>query len=98
MTLLTTFGYPGLQVLIDGEYRSIKPEPNCLVINLGETFQRITNFKMKATWHRVLDIGVKRYSSPFFVEPKYDAVIPCNMLVPEEQQSEPAVVFGPWLV
>ena len=53
---------------------------------------------MKATWHRVLDIGVKRYSSPFFVEPKYDAVIPCNMLVPEEQQSEPAVVFGPWLV
>ncbi len=38
MTLLTTFGYPGLQVLIDGEYKSIKPEPNCLVINLGETF------------------------------------------------------------
>ena len=28
MTLLTTFGYPGLQVLIDGEFRSIKPVYN----------------------------------------------------------------------
>ena len=25
LTLLTTFGYPGLQVLMDGEYRSVKP-------------------------------------------------------------------------
>ena len=38
MTLLTTFGFPGLQVEIDGEFISIKPEPNCLVVNLGETF------------------------------------------------------------
>lgn len=85
LTLLTTFGYPGLQVLIDDEYRTIKPEPNCLVINLGETFQRITNFKVKATMHRVLDIGKVRYSSPFFLEPCYDVVIPSNMLVPEEE-------------
>mmetsp|Transcript_66344 Transcript_66344/g.91863 ORF Transcript_66344/g.91863 Transcript_66344/m.91863 type:complete len:120 (+) Transcript_66344:467-826(+) len=49
ITLLTTFSYPGLQVLIDGTYRSIKPEPECLVVNLGDTFARITNFKLKAT-------------------------------------------------
>lgn len=98
MTLLTTFGYPGLQVKIDGEFRSIKPESNCLVVNLGETFQRITNFKMQATMHRVLDIGKTRYSSPFFVEPKYTAVIPSNMLLPEEEQTEPPIVFGPWLM
>lgn len=85
LTLLTTFGFPGLQVEIDGEFKSIKPEPNCLVVNLGETFQRVTNFKMKATKHRVLDIGVTRYSSPFFVEPKYSAVIPSNLLVPSEE-------------
>lgn len=85
MTLLTTFGFPGLQVKIDGEFKSIKPEPNCIVVNLGETFERITNFKMKATLHRVLDIGVIRYSSPFFVDPKYTATIPCNLLVPDEE-------------
>ena len=28
LTLLTTFGYPGLQVLIDGEYKSVKPVYN----------------------------------------------------------------------
>jgi len=36
---------------------------------------------MKATMHRVLDIGVTRYSSAFFAEPKYTAIIPSNMLV-----------------
>jgi len=98
MTLLTTFGYPGLQVELDGEYKSIKPEAGCLVVNLGETFQRITNFKMKATMHRVLDIGKPRYSSPFFMEPCYDAVIPSNMLLPESEQLEPPITYGPWLM
>jgi isopenicillin N synthase-like dioxygenase len=35
--------YPGLQVLIGNEYRSIKPVPNGLVINLGGLFEEITN-------------------------------------------------------
>jgi len=34
---------------------------------------RITNGKLKATKHRVLDIGVERYSSPYFFEPHYCA-------------------------
>ena len=53
---------------------------------------------MKATKHRVLDIGIPRYSSPFFVDPKYSAVIPSNMLVSTEHQTEPPIIFGPWLV
>jgi isopenicillin N synthase-like dioxygenase len=98
ITLLTTFGFPGLQVLIDGEYRSIKPQKNCIVVNLGETFARITNFKLKATSHRVLDIGIERYSSPFFLDPKYTAVIPSNILTSEEQEVEEPIVYGPWLI
>ena len=35
MTMLTTFGYPGLQVEIDGEYKSIKPLANNIIVNLG---------------------------------------------------------------
>ena len=58
----------------------MKPEQGGLVVNLGDTFERVTNFKLKATKHRVLDIGVERYSSPFFFDPKYSAVIPSNLL------------------
>jgi len=98
VTLLTTFGYPGLQVLVDGEFKSIKPSPDCIVVNLGEVFQRITNFKLKATEHRVLDIGVERYSSPFFMDPKYSAVIPSNILNAEEEGVEPPIRYGPLLI
>ena len=98
ITLLTTFSYPGLQVLMDGKYRSIKPVHNCIVVNLGDTFERITNFKLKATSHQVIDIGVERYSSPFFMEPKYSAVIPANVLAPEEQETEKPIIYGPWLI
>jgi isopenicillin N synthase-like dioxygenase len=54
-------------------------------VNLGETLQFMTNMKIKATKHRVLDIGVTRYSSPFFVEPKYSAMLPSDMLVATEE-------------
>ena len=39
ITLLTTFMFPGLQVLLDGEYRSIKSKKNAIVINIGSTLQ-----------------------------------------------------------
>lgn len=35
ITVLSTLGYPGLQVLLDGEYKSVKPTYNSLVVNLG---------------------------------------------------------------
>lgn len=76
LTLLSTFNYPGLQVKIGEEYKSIRPMPNAIVVNLGDMISRITNYKLKATLHRVLDIGVDRYSSPFFFEPHYAASIP----------------------
>lgn len=66
ITLLTTFGFPGLQVEIDGSYRSIKPSKDVVIMNIGETLQRLSNLRIKATRHRVLDIGRERYSAPFF--------------------------------
>ena len=41
---------------------------------------RICNDRIIATMHRVIDIGVDRYSVPFFFEPKYNARIPLNLL------------------
>lgn len=94
ITLLSTFMFPGLQVLIDGKYRSVKPEKNNIVVNLGTIFARVTNQKLKATMHRVLDIGKERYSSPFFLEPRYDAVIPSDITKREDEQKEPPIEYG----
>lgn len=49
MTLLTTFDYPGLQVEIDGEYKSIKPVPKGLIMNLGALLSKLSEGKVKAT-------------------------------------------------
>ena len=35
ITLLTTFMFSGLEVLIDGEYKPIKPIKNAIIVNLG---------------------------------------------------------------
>lgn len=68
-----------------------------MVVNLGDLFEHITNFKLKATMHRVMDIGVERYSQPFFLDPRSSTVIPSNILNTEEEQAQPPIVYGRWL-
>jgi len=97
ITLLSTFQLPGLQVLIDGEYRFVKPLKDHIVVNLGMIFERITNFTLKATMHQVVDIGVERFSCPFFLDPCSSAIIPSNILNSAEEQVEPPIEFGKWL-
>mmetsp|Transcript_14423 Transcript_14423/g.17820 ORF Transcript_14423/g.17820 Transcript_14423/m.17820 type:complete len:321 (+) Transcript_14423:7-969(+) len=103
LTLLTTFGYKGLQVLIDGEYQTVKPVPNTIVVNIGKLLSKMSNYRLKATEHRVLDIGITRYSSPFFFEPRYSAKI-SQCLLSEQYESaedieeEKCVLYGDWLI
>ena len=88
VTLLSTFMYHGLQVEIDGEYRSIEPVKNAIIVNLGETLARISDNKIKATSHRVLDIGQERYSCPFFLDPKFSARISNSVLASARTKCE----------
>lgn len=97
LTLLSVFNYPGLQVNVNGEYKTVRPRPEAIVVNLGDMISRITNNTLKATLHRVLDIGVDRYSCPFFFEPHYSARIP-NDLMNEQTDSEQVFVYGDFLV
>ena len=80
ITLLSTFMYSGLEVEIDGRYEAIKPEPNAIVVNLGLTLEAISDYRIKATYHRVRDIGKERYSSPFFMFPKFSARVSNDIL------------------
>ena len=96
MTILSTFGYPGLQVLHNDKFWSVQPEPNTLVINLGDTIAKLTNNKLKATRHRVLDIGIERFSNPYFLDPKYSQIIPASLV--DETPDEEPIVYGDNLI
>lgn len=50
--------------------------------------EKISNHKIKATYHRVLDIGVERFSSPYFLCPKYSARINDKLLESSRKYSE----------
>lgn len=89
ITLLLQDGVSGLQVLRDGNWVSISPEPYNLVINLGDTIQVLSNGKYKSVLHRaVVDSLSERMSVATFYCPSPDAVIePPESLVDEEHPS-----------
>ncbi len=100
LTLLATFNYHGLQIDVgEGVYKSVTVVPKTLVVNLGDMLSRITNYKLKATHHRVLDIGTERYSSPFYIEPNYQAKIPVQLGEgTATNTSEKNFIYGDWLI
>ena len=110
LTLLQTYGYPGLEIQLEDEWLSVPPTlPDVLVVNVGEQLAEMSNGRFKATTHRVLDIGGERFSLPFFYEPNLDsnmnAKIPRNLLlltggqkVGEEESESPYYPFGAFLL
>lgn len=75
ITLLMGASAGGLQVLKnDGVWVDALPQPDELVINVGDMLSRHTNNKLKSTIHQVInppkeEWGKPRYSIPFFMHP-----------------------------
>ena len=73
ITLLLGAEEAGLQAKKrDGTWLDINPPPNCVVINIGDMLQRLTNGYLPSTTHRVLNptadrAHLPRYSIPFFL-------------------------------
>jgi isopenicillin N synthase-like dioxygenase len=68
----------GLQVhREDGGWIDAVPVPGAFVFNIGEMLEIATQGYLKATRHRVVSprAGVDRYSIPFFLGPRLDAVV-----------------------
>ncbi|MGW6911933.1 isopenicillin N synthase family dioxygenase [Streptomyces sp. NPDC054940] len=68
----------GLQVQReDGKWIDAPPVPGAFVFNIGEMLEIATQGYLKATRHRVVSpqSGVERYSIPFFLGPRLDAVV-----------------------
>ena len=76
----------------------MRPIYNQMVVNLGNILSRITNYQLKATVHRVLDIGVERFSCPFLATLSYLTSIPSNLLKPEDKQDKAPTLCGEWIV
>lgn len=76
ITLLIGASAEGLEVLTkEGNWLPANPEPNQIVINVGDMLQRLTNNRLKSTTHRVVNppkarMHEPRYSMPFFLHPK----------------------------
>lgn len=83
ITLLMGASAAGLQAQkMDGTWLDVSPEPNQIVINMGDMLQRLTNGKLKSTTHRVVNLSKEemlkpRYSTPFFLHPRSDMDLTC---------------------
>lgn len=78
LTLLQTFGEPGLQVQNKaGEWINVVlASPGHLVVNIGDALSRMTNGAFKSTRHRVAPlISTQRQSIPYFVNFNEHALI-----------------------
>ncbi len=73
LTLLLGAEETGLELMDrDGRWLAVSPPPGCIVVNIGDMLQRLTNGVLPSTPHRVVNPaperrGVAHYSTPFFL-------------------------------
>ncbi|KAL8468880.1 hypothetical protein ACS0TY_031911 [Phlomoides rotata] len=76
LTVLHQDNVGGLQLVKDGSWVAVKPNPHALVINIGDLFQAWSNNVYKSVEHRVVANAVKeRFSIAYFFCPSLDTVI-----------------------
>lgn len=94
--LLPDDDVPGLQVLKDEKWVTVKPIPNAFIVNIGDQIQVLSNANYKSVEHRVIVNPIKeRVSLAFFYNPKGDLLIqPAPELVTEDQPAlYPAMTY-----
>jgi isopenicillin N synthase-like dioxygenase len=83
ITLLVGASADGLQLLNkQGEWLNITAPEGCIVVNVGDMLQRLTNNKLRSTTHRVVNPPKEkwhthRYSIPFFLHPRSEMRLDC---------------------
>ncbi|KAL3536904.1 hypothetical protein ACH5RR_000270 [Cinchona calisaya] len=83
LTVLHQDDVGGLEVLVNGIWHFIPPDPQAFVVNVGDTFMALTNGIYKSCFHRaVVNSRSPRRSLAFFLCPKEDKVVkPPNELI-----------------
>jgi isopenicillin N synthase-like dioxygenase len=92
ITLLVGASAGGLELLTkEGEWQSVVPEEDEIVINVGDMLQRLTNNYLKSTTHRVVNPAreewhLPRLSIPFFLHPRSEMDLSCLPSCVSEEQ------------
>ncbi|HJL14086.1 MAG TPA: 2-oxoglutarate and iron-dependent oxygenase domain-containing protein [Sandaracinaceae bacterium LLY-WYZ-13_1] len=95
MTLLPPSPQSGLEILTrHGEWTPVRAIPGQIVVDTGDMTSRVTNGRIPATTHRVVNPAgdpEPRYSMPFFVHPHVDTVLEVlpQCLAPGETPAPP---------
>ena len=73
LTVLLQDPQAGLQVLHQGRWTTVEPDPEALVINIGDIVQVWSNDLYPAPLHRVIaSPRAERYSAAYFFNPAYE--------------------------
>ncbi|CAN1326897.1 Gibberellin 2-beta-dioxygenase 8 [Linum perenne] len=76
LTILYQDQVGGLQLVRDGKWFAVNPNPLALIINIGDLFQAWSNDVYKSVEHRVMtNPSVERFSTAYFFCPSYDTEI-----------------------
>ncbi|KAK9031366.1 hypothetical protein V6N11_032749 [Hibiscus sabdariffa] len=76
LTVLHQDQIGGLQLVKDGKWIAVKPNPQALLINIGDIFQAWSNDCYKSVQHCVVTNPTKeRFSAAYFLCPSYETVI-----------------------
>ncbi|KAF5459362.1 hypothetical protein F2P56_023315 [Juglans regia] len=96
LTLLLQEKVSGLQILKDGEWLGVEPNPNAFVVNVGLTLQIISNGKLLGAEHRaVTQKNVARTSIATFIYPSENCHIgPEKSLLSECSSTTPPLYRG----
>ncbi|ANZ13488.1 2OG-Fe(II) oxygenase [Streptomyces noursei ATCC 11455] len=106
LTVLWVDNVQGLQVLTSrGSWLDVRPEPGCLLVNLGDLLARWTNDRWRSALHRVLpptdDEGnaVRRRSAAYFHDGNWDAEIRClpNCIPPGATPRYQPITIGQYI-
>ncbi|XP_061348337.1 gibberellin 20 oxidase 2-like [Gastrolobium bilobum] len=92
VTILHQDQVGGLQVFADNKWLAVRPRPEALVINIGDTFMALSNGRYKSCLHRALvNTYRERRSLVYFVCPREDKTVrpPDNMLSKNEPRKYP---------
>lgn len=98
VTVLLQDGTPGLRVRTEeGVWLEAPPLPGSFVINTGELLELATNGYVRADVHDVVapPAGSERFSVPFFLGARYDAVVPVIKLPEELSRKERGITVDP---
>ncbi|KAI9114283.1 hypothetical protein K1719_014511 [Acacia pycnantha] len=89
VTILHQDQVGGLEVYIDNKWLAVAPRPEAFVINIGDTFQALTNGKYKSCVHRALvNKENERRSLVYFIVPNKDKTVkpPEELLFGEKEE------------